>query len=207
MSKRENSHRSRGVTLGLDYEVEVRDKDGKLISKLGRRPDPFTRAWIRALRTAALGGVSTVSLTDTAGSARTFTFSETGAEYFDITGGATEDTHGIVVGNSDVAFDKAQSKLEGKIANGSGGGQLVYGAQTTEDYADEDSTTRFRMIRGFTNNSGAPVTVKEIGIVLRNNKAGAIWYLLVARDVLASPQTVPDGATLTVRYRVYISYA
>jgi hypothetical protein len=72
----------------------------------------------------------------------------------------------------------------------------------------EDSIERFRVVRGFTNGSGGTITVKEIGLVIANQKEGLTLYnFLMARDVLGSPQDVPDGSTLTIRYRIYVSYA
>ena len=50
------------------------------------------------------------------------------------------------------------------------------------------------------------VTVKEIGIVVFNDWGSTHKYFLIIRDVLSSPSSVPDGASLTVRYRIYITY-
>jgi len=216
MTERKKANCEEGIRIGLSYEVEVRDKEGKLLSKCKGKSDPFTRAWIQLLRAIFLGNDAQVSLADTGGVSRTFAPSELGGysgqvyDFAETNAGSTVDAYGVMVGGSDLAFSRTQYNLQSKIAHGSGSGQLLYGATTIEDYVDEDTTTRIRMIRAFSNTSGASVTVREIGIAIRHRSyttALLLWYLLVARDVLPSPQTVPDGATLTVRYRLFISYA
>jgi len=205
-----NSKKRKGVTIGVEYELEIRDKHGKLLSKVKGLSHSFVKHFILILRAMAYGGTTKASLTDTAGNGRQQTFTSTASqplEPLDINGEANDDTHGIVVGDSDIAFDKLQYNLQGKISHGSGAGQLVYNASTVESVTDTDNESYFRVIRTFTNNSGATITVKEIGIVARAHYDGNTWYFLIARDVLASPQSVPDGASLTVRYRIYITYS
>jgi hypothetical protein len=62
------------------------------------------------------------------------------------------------------------------------------------------------MTRTFTNNSGATITVKEVGLLVKKqDSTGVSRSWLAARDVLPSPVDVPDGATLTIRYVVKIT--
>jgi len=114
------------------------------------------------------------------------------------------------VGGSDAVFSKNDYSLGSKISHGTGSGQLLYGASTFETVTDTDTTSYFRITRVFTNNSGASVTVKEIGIVIMHSivsdSTSYTAYFLIVRDVLTSPSSVPDGATLTVRYKIQISY-
>jgi len=205
---------NRGITIGLEYEIEIRDKDGKLLSKCKGKNDPFVKNWIRQLyaliKCAEAGGSE--SITDTSGVSRTFLGGIGNKYVYTIMGWlgiANSNLFGIQVGTSDIAFSKEHYQLQGLIAHGTGSGQLVYGTGSSETITDEDTTTRVRFTRVFTNNSGAPITVKEIGIVsIQYNYTDTTkYYFLCARDVLTSPQTIPDGASLTVRYRVYISYA
>jgi len=216
-AKEEAEIRSRGIRMGVSYQVEVKDKDGKLLSRCEGKSDPFTKAWIRMFRTAftstPVSADITVTLTCTDGTGRAY--------YVNVSGGyvcipisgnaaANDDTYGVRVGTSTTAFQRDQYELQAKIAHGSGSGQLTYGAHTIEDYLDEDSTTRFRILRPFTNNSGAAITVNEIGIAICNYNTKTTpynRYYLICRDVLTSPQSIPNLATLTVTYRLYISYA
>jgi hypothetical protein len=198
--------------LKVKYEVEVRDKDGKLISKTQGISRSFLRNWIRILRTMMYppnGSGSAQTLLDTSGVSNSFDGSDTVSTLKPVIGAgalATEDTYGIQVGTSDLAFAKDQFSLQAKISHGGTSGKLLYGATTVEDYYEYDSYARFRIVRAFSNSTGASITVKEIGIAIVNQKSGTTYYFMISRDVLASPQTIPDGAALTVRYSLYITY-
>jgi hypothetical protein len=198
--------------LGFRYQLDVRDKNGKLLSLTKGASHSFVRNWIRILQCmmkAQNGMVSTVVLKDTSNVDRTCYGSATTPDIRSVIACGAEAAnanYGIVVGSSDLAFDRTHYNLQGKIAHGTGAGQLIYGATAVEDYSETDSQARFRMTRTFTNNTGSTVTVKEIGIVFANLAVGVTWNILMARDVLTSPQAIPDGATLTVRYTLYYGY-
>jgi hypothetical protein len=198
--------------LGFRYQLEVRDKNGKLLSLTKGDSHSFLRSWIRILQCMMKpksNTVSTVVLKDTSNVDKTCYGSSSATEIRSVIAcgaDASDAGYGIVVGSSDLAFDRTHYNLQGKIAHGSGAGQLLYGAMAVEDYSETDSQARFRMTRTFTNNTGSTVTVKEIGIVFVNYSTVASAAILMARDVLTSPQAIPDGATLTVRYTLYYSY-
>jgi hypothetical protein len=187
-------------------EYEVRDKDGKLIQK-GKFP---AKSWvgniIRLLNTlwnvwsaanyASKYYIYTPSvLLDTTNTTRALgLFGDTSGTF----GGkapAGDTSAGILVGTSDTPVSLAQTNLLGLIANGTGSGQLSYGATVVEDLII-DTTYYFRIIRTFTNNSGASITVREIGLFLRPRE----YSFMFARDVPPSPITIPNGSTLTLRY-------
>jgi hypothetical protein len=187
-------------------EFEVRDKDGKLIQK-GKFP---AKSWvgniIRLLNAlwnvwSATNYISKYTyytpsvLLDTTNTARALgLFAETSGNY----GGkapAGDTSAGILVGTSDTPVSLAQTNLLGLIANGTGSGQLSYGATVVEDLTI-DTTYYFRIIRTFTNNSGASVTVREIGLFLKPTAQSFMF----ARDVPTSAISIPNGSTLTLRY-------
>jgi hypothetical protein len=187
-------------------EFEVRDKDGKLIQK-GKFP---AKSWvgniIRLLN--ALWGTwsNTTQLTkycystpavllDVTNAARALNLY---ADATDTLGGsapAGNTSAGILVGTSDTPVSLAQYNLLGLIAHGTGAGQLSYGA-TNVDSLVTDATYYFRIIRTFSNNSGASITVREIGLFLKPTPQSFMF----ARDVPASAITIPNGSTLTLRY-------
>ena len=114
-------------------------------------------------------------------------------------------SYGIVVGKGDAPVTAEDYALDDQIAHGTASGQLDYGAHTFEDVVVEDKVSKFRVSRTFTNLSGASVTVKEIGIIAWNRfqQGGSVQKnikFLIVRDVLVSPTTIPDGASLNVRY-------
>jgi hypothetical protein len=110
------------------------------------------------------------------------------------------DSWGIQVGTVDTQVTRDDYRLASKIAHGSASGQLAYGAMTIEAVNGTPPASRFRVIRVFSNNTDSTITVKEIGLAIRNLYPLATTDFLIARDVLATPQDVPAGATLTVRY-------
>jgi hypothetical protein len=187
-------------------EFEVRDKDGKLIQK-GRFP---AKSWvgnmIRLLNAlwktwAQYGGTASPYVTtpsvllDTSNTARSLMIVPGASGYYGGAASAGDTSAGILVGTSDTPVSLAQFNLQQLIAHGTGAGQLSYGATTVEDLTT-DTTYFFRIIRTFTNNSGATITVRELGLFLKPQQQSFMF----ARDVPASPINVPNGSTLTLRY-------
>jgi hypothetical protein len=74
---------------------------------------------------------------------------------------------------------------------------MSYGTSTVEALT-KDTTWQFRVVRTFTNNSGATITVREVGLFIQVNTPTK--QVMLARDVITSPINVPAGSTLTMRY-------
>jgi hypothetical protein len=203
------------LKIGLEYEVEVRDKNGKLISRQHGKSHSWLKQFIQMMMAEwqyAYGGgsPSAVVITDETGTGRNMppysgvTF-YMGAFAINAPAGSSE--YGVKVGGGDTPNTINTYALASLISHGTGPGQLVYGAHTIESVINPSGgDLTFRVTRVFTNNSGASVTVKEIGISTKRNDSGntARTFLFV-RDVLPSPTSVPDGATLTIRYTVKIT--
>jgi hypothetical protein len=122
--------------------------------------------------------------------------------YLNVNAPVNDANYGIRVGSGSTTPTANDYNLANPIAHGTGSGQLLYGATTIESVVvDENNRTSFRIIRTFSNSSGATVTVREIGLSVKWYRPGyGYTYALLARDVLSSAVDVPDGATLTVRY-------
>ena len=216
---------SEGVIRGI-IEIEVRDKNGKLLKQL-RRP---MKSWVRnflAILSAWLGAVVSTAnweayeknVVDVEGSVQPFVGGFKGDGGYAYTYYATikapegDDTWGIVVGIGTTKQAPDDYNLENKIAHGDATGQLLYGAVTVEDPAVSNNTITMRLIRTFSNSSGGSVNVQEFGIIMyhyfRYNVSGHVYTrefkVLVARDVLDTPVSVPDGGTLTVRYIIQVT--
>jgi len=110
-----------------------------------------------------------------------------------------DDTYGIVIGtNAGVsAEDNEDYALDTKILNGAGGGQLNYQAVTFVVPRAVGPNIDFDVLRTFVNASGGTITVKEIGIIIKNTDDTK--YHLLLRDVVAD-EPVDDAETLTVIY-------
>ena len=110
--------------------------------------------------------------------------------------------YGILVGRSDSPFYTDDYMLYDQILQGAAAGLFNHVAQvapvTTFDAdLNQWSTTHTRI---FNNNSGAAITVKEVGLAYLG--WGNLLIDLMARDVLASPVAVANGAQLTVFYTI-----
>jgi len=215
--------------LKLYLECEIRDKNGKLLSKYKKESESLLKNFMvilqavfntSVIKTSPIGNqntVYTVTVKDTSGASKSVGVGVVFYNYVSstnywiflpltINAPQNDDTYGIQVGSSPASVSRDDYMLGGKILSGSGNAQLVYGAMTVEIPDGIPPDTVFRAIRTFTNNTSDNITVYEIGLVIANQVASnqstlpAPIYVLIARDVLTSPQTIPPGATLTVRY-------
>jgi len=214
METETEKEKEKGSTLEMDYEIEVRDKNGKLLELQRGKSHTWVRAFIRFMAELFANtriGDRTFTMLDTSGTSRTVWAGSGNTSQYHVAFGAkaaaTASYYGIQVGSSDAPYSRDQYCLQALIGHGTGAGQLLYGDTTVEGVTLEDSTERFRIVRSFTNSSGSSVTVKEIGLTVFNQYGSTTYYYLFARDVLPSPISVPDGASLTVRYRIFVSYA
>ena len=182
----------------LYYKVEVRDPDGKLLKRERRKSRSYVRQWNDIV--AAQAGAGTQSVKDTGGTSRSVT---THANNLRFSAAAADDAVGIVVGSGVIAVTIVDFNLRTKITEGTGAGQLNYQASTPGDPAISGSSCSFETSRAAINNSGATVTVKEIGINIRG--ASTPYYFLGVRDVLAASLDVPHGGAITITYTIKVT--
>jgi len=200
------------ANLKVEYEVEV-VKDGKILKKVKGESRSLLKNFIAWLRSRFLmdsvgsgtghNFISPWQATDITGTGRTLGYDDIQAPVVWGGFGAGEglDTLGLVIGMGDTPVSPIDYDLADRITHGTGLNQMLHGSMTIEDVVVSDSQSSFRVSRTFTNNSGASITVKEIGAIFRCwEVGGGDRRFLYLRDVLSSPTTVPDGAALTVRY-------
>jgi len=202
------------------WEIEVRDKNGKLLIQ----KEAPARSWLKQFIVMLKGefatrhgidvGNNNVNVVDETGTARGYPYhsSTTRSTYYlnlSTLGDAGDVTQGIIVGTSNTPNDLTTYALGGKIGHGTSLGQLLYGVESIEEVSNPSGNDlQFRITRTFTNNSGSTITVKEVGLLIKKyDYAAASRSFLAARDILPSPVDVPDGATLTIRYVVKITVA
>lgn len=209
-----NCEHDNAPNLNLEYEIEVTDKNGNVIIKRREQSRSLLKHFALILQSLMAGTITgyrsrsnidtKVELKDTTGN--TFSYpsivssSTLPARYsdsaFEVSAYYGEDAFGIVVGTGTNAVSRDDFALVNQIKHGFGSGQLVHGETTVEDVDGNPPSSMWRVIRTFTNESPATITVREIGLVA--NCAGR--SVLIARDVLSQAQDVPVFATLTVRY-------
>jgi hypothetical protein len=194
-----------GHPLEAYLEIEVRGASGKLLTFRKTKAKSFLVPFLGLIKGQfAIPNSGNVNVIDTSGTARSYpnpgSILNNGAIQLYASEGAGD--YGLVVGSSDTPNTVNTYTMGAIIPHGNSSGQLYYGATTIENPQNPPNTNYWfiRITRTFTNNSGASITVKEIGLISRTQDSGnATRYFLIARDVI-SPVTVPAGATLTVRY-------
>lgn len=193
--------------LFLKYNIEVKDKSGKMIFRKSGISKSLLRNFMYWLQGKFQVSTDTTSSTwtapDTTNTSRTFMDAATLREgAFGFMGApANSSLMGLRVGLLDTAVLPIDWELASLISHGVALNQMNYGIQTYEAVTVVGQTTSFRISRAFTNNSGLTITVKEIGAVMGLRDTGDVErWLLYLRDVLPSAVGVPDGSTFTLRY-------
>ena len=185
---------------GLWYSVIIRDRDGKVISHERLKSRSMLGNWYRILYTHM--AFTSTSLIHTSGIDR-------GVKYFGdnwkFTASADEYFIGIVIGTGSIAVTINDYKLESQIMNGAGPGQMRHLVSTPGWPSVAGSGCDFLTSRTFLNNSGGSITVRESGIYCRVKGPTYYGYACIVRDVLATPQAVPDGGSITVDYTLRIT--
>lgn len=179
-----------------EIEIEVIGKNGKIIS-YHKQPLNSLVDNMATILYALLTGQWLRNLYQTSGStSNSIQFSVS-----QIIAPSGNHNYGIMVGSSDETWDNDDYNLKAKILNGSGNGQLLYSADNPSgsiNFNSMEKSYSFSSFRLFTNVSGSPITIKEIGYACRT--AQADLFYLINRDVLTSPVSVPNDATVRVKY-------
>jgi len=145
------------------------------------------------------------TLVDTSGASRTYPYIyDTVSPILRVNAPADNANYGIWIGYGSTAVAPEDYTLESKATTT----DFSYNGTTLEAVSYDANVALFRIIRTFTNISGASKTISEIGLVFyeKQNVSPADVYFLIARDVLPTPATVPDGGTITVRYIIKIAF-
>jgi len=112
---------------------------------------------------------------------------------------AANDNYGVLVGTGTGANDVSAYALGTKIANGTGAGQLQYGAVSITTPATVGQKRQITVARVFTNNSGASITVNEVGLVVSYGG----YYFLIERTL--NTNTINNLASATWTYTISIT--
>lgn len=198
---------TKGFGLKLEWHIELRDKNGKLLyTKRGISKSLLRNFmyWLQSkFQMTASDSQSTWTAPDTGNIARSFVPADARKEgWFGWFGALiTISLTGLRVGKGNNAVLPTDYELQTLIPHGVAQDQMQYGGQTYEVVTVVGQNTTFRITRAFTNSSGLTITIKEIGAVFaQNDNTAALRYLCYLRDVLPSPVAVPDGSTFTLRY-------
>lgn len=197
-------------------ELEVKDGKGKVITR--RRQE--SRSWVRNAYNIILCDIAFVphdsannlKLVDkngvdqshTSRTPNTSTSSVMPTGNYGYSCGAV-DVYGCVVGTGVGAESFEDYALGTQIANGTGAGQLSYVAQQSPAISTVDTTKKVEHVRYFNNNSGAAITVNEVGMyAYMAQPSGKI--IMTCRDLVAGGIEVPDTGQLKVTYTMELTY-
>lgn len=205
------------------WELEVRDKHGRLLHRHRQRSHSWTRNAYNHLASQLFSkdadddtfgaGKLSIKKEDATVKYGNYPITRTPSSSCDAPpvgylGSAGQDIVGIVVGTGVTAESFEDYKLDTKVANGTGAGQLVYVQSETHviTWTAGTKVLKDELVRYFNNNSGADIIVNEVGILCNAYVAqqGNVW--LQARDKLGTGVTVPDSGQLKVTYTIQITY-
>jgi len=196
--------------LKAEIIIERYDKKGQLLEKIKQKSRSFLKQFIQLIEVQTNQASKTI--TDITGTNRSvgavdmnlFCVPGGGHGYVDPTYREVQTENiGVVVGSGTTAVTPTDTKLETKIAHGTGSGQLVYLGCGLKPVVISGSDAYVDLIRFFENQSGGNVTINEVGIYAI--AATQQWGFCICRDVLSSSITVADGQLLKVRYRVKVT--
>jgi hypothetical protein len=204
-------------------EIEVRDREGRVVQRGRHEMHSFVNNLLRALEgfMKSPGGSNTgTTVIGTDGTSKTL-YTEDGYSSGQHGGGTPmaakapddDSSYGIVVGSGATPVNLNNYALASPIPHGTSAGQLDYDPVTVEDLGLDTGVSppvyRLRLIRVFKNLSGGAVNINEVGLMLRSR-----WYdslnniqdlkYLVARDVLPTTYTVPAGGSASVAITVEV---
>lgn len=178
----------------LSYVVEVRGRKGKLLQRIAQPSHSYVRQWLQIwyanAQNAPLAGVI-----DTGGVARA-PWGDSNNLRADAA--AANVNMGIRVGGGVTAVAMTDIALEVPYGEGAGLNQFNHQAMAYVAPAVVGNTSSFTASRVMINNSGAVISVTEIGCYVQ----GSNWFFLGFRDVLPGSAEVPDGGSITIIYTV-----
>ena len=181
--------------------VRVETVNVQLIQRSDSILTPFMQ-YLQQVFTGYLTASISLNLTPISGITNTSGASSTGNTTLGAGAGSGNANAGIVIGTNNTANSPSTYALAGQIANGISSGQMQYGATSVASIVTSGNTVSFQINRTFTNNSGASITVAEVGIYLNNTNE---FYFALARDVLASAVTVANTTPITVYYTIQLT--
>lgn len=178
-------------SIGLYYQLIVKDKSGKVVSKTPfRRSKSFLLQFLQIIEVQSFR--VNVNITDYTTVVRSVPAHAQSLNFASAVGSVTT---GILVGTGTTTPTNLDTAMETLIAHGVGAGQLSYGALSITTTAEVGANVDYIATRTFNNGSGNAINVTEAGIVMD----GGTWHFFCVHDVF-STVVVLNSQTLTVNY-------
>jgi len=218
--------------IDIRLTVTVKDKNGKIIKQHKQHSHSFVSNFLAVLASALSCSDSYNPSTAygywfraTTGTYITInTYGYYTNSLFNLNDSAGDSKYGIVVGTGTSTPTANDFALENQIANGSSSGQLTYGAHTINPAPQETgggnivtsstaptsgllpvsgNTTSWQISRTFQNQSGASITVSEVGLYMQLGGSG--YFIMITHDLLSSAITIPNGGVMAITYTISVT--
>jgi len=183
--------------MQLEVQIELRDKNGKVTKTKRKQCHSYVQQLIDILHDDMAYSFG-ADIKDTGATMRTLT---SGMTPWVVIAESARDSFGIQVGTDNTAVNIAQYHLIAQILEGSSSGHLSHLATSVGSPITVGSTRKFTIARTFTNNSGADITVNEVGLTVKPDTQS--WYFLIERTLLSF--TIANGTSGTVTYTISVT--
>jgi len=201
-------------TFNVYLTVIVRDSKGNIIKVHRQRSHSPTTNFIALILPVNYYSTtgSSITITGLAGATYNYqpTFSTSGYDIAYPNSASNYPSYliEIDVGNGKQSNPLTATNLAAPIANGSGSGQLIYGAPTIpSNIIVSGSSAYFYISQTFNNQSGGTVNITEVGIITQvqvasphANSSTNFGQLLVWYDIISPAISVPNGGSVTIYY-------
>ena len=210
--------------IDVKLTVTIKDRNGKIIKQHKQHSHSFVSNFLALIAQAMLNPYNNVTYyygyKGAGGNIQNVgtssSYMTTIENFMTMLDSANDSSYGIVVGTGTSPPTPNDYVLESEISNGTGAGQLVYGSHTASPAGGTSSsptlltpsgnTTSFSVSRTFQNQSGASITVSEVGIFIKQYaQGGNIITVLITHDLLSSPITIPNGGVMAITYTISVS--
>jgi hypothetical protein len=119
--------------------------------------------------------------------------------YYPLAASANDSTYGLTLGTFSSPQSVDSYQLGNRIIQGTSSGQLEYLITEVVPYSEDPTFAEFGVKRKFTNRSGAPIVVNEVGLSAKGS-VGSYEFLFSRAAV--SPITIGDQQTIEVKFVV-----
>jgi hypothetical protein len=164
--------------------IEVKDKNGNIIKRHKQRSHSFVKNFLVQLKNILYNGVYTLP---SSGWVPPLNYNM-----------------GIEIGTGTGTPSPNDTTLFNLINNGTGSGQMLYPSSPSfGQITVNGNTSSFTITSTIANSSGSPITVTEAGLYAQTTSS--LISGLLTHDLLSSPITVPNGASITVSYTISVT--
>jgi len=177
--------------IKIEIKATLTGPNGKVIKRYPwKRANSLLKAFIQVLITQMSEANQVIK--DTGGVDR----NGGGYSYNFACGTGVQTDQGIVIGTGTTAVTMTDHKLETQVTT-----NIVHQQQTYAAESPDTSTWRVATSRGFINNTGSTLSIKEVGLYVYFSSN--LYRVCIDRTLYAVD--VSNGATLTLTYRLTVT--